>query len=510
MTREPLPEALEALLPKGRNATAATADERHACATHGTEVFADAGKLGRGWFIRRILVAADLAGLLLALSITELLLGKSDDWPEAVAFLITLPAWPLVASLYRLYDHDEQQMDYATIDEFASVFHLVTVGLWLLYTFGRLTRLFDPNVLKLVMFWALAILCLIGIRAIARTLARRSPRYLQRALIVGAGEVGQELAAKLIAHPEYRVHPIGFVDLDAPESMQKRLEHLKVVGEPDDLLSLVDRLSIDRVIFAFPQHPPAESLRLVRRLCDQNIHVDVVPRLYEVIGYRMSIQSVGGITLLGLPPLKLSRPLRLAKRLLDAGLAALGIFMLLPALGVFAIAIKLTSTGPVLFKQVRIGLGGKPFEIYKFRTMVDKAEDFKIQLAHLNVHARSGGDARMFKVPSDPRITAVGKILRTYSLDELPQLLNVVRGQMSLVGPRPLILDEDRHVIGWARRRLDLQPGMTGPWQALGASAIPFGEMIRLDYLYITNWSLFGDIKWIWRTVPAVLRTRST
>jgi lipopolysaccharide/colanic/teichoic acid biosynthesis glycosyltransferase len=197
------------------------------------------------------------------------------------------------------------------------------------------------------------------------------------------------------------------------------------------------------------------------------------------------------------------------KRLLDLVLAVTGLLLLLPFLAVIALLIKRDSEGPVLFRQVRMGRGERIFRIYKFRTMVADADERKAHFESLNMHARDGGDARMFKIPNDPRCTRVGRVLRRYSLDELPQLINVVKGEMSLVGPRPLILEEDCHVEGWARCRLDLRPGITGPWQALGASSIPFNEMTRLDYLYVTEWSLFNDFKWICRTVSSVCRNDS-
>jgi len=156
---------------------------------------------------------------------------------------------------------------------------------------------------------------------------------------------------------------------------------------------------------------------------------------------------------------------------------------------------------------VRVGEGEQELRIYKFRTMGHEAEERKAQVAHLNMHRSS--DPRIFKVPNDPRVTRVGSFLRRWRIDEIPQLVNVLKGDMSLVGPRPLILDEDLHVKLWARRRLDLKPGVTGLWQVLGASEIPFDEMTRLDYLYVTNWSLREDVRLILLTIQAVLRPRS-
>jgi lipopolysaccharide/colanic/teichoic acid biosynthesis glycosyltransferase len=191
---------------------------------------------------------------------------------------------------------------------------------------------------------------------------------------------------------------------------------------------------------------------------------------------------------------------------MDVACAALGLLVLAPLLIAAAVAIKLESPGPVLFRQTRMGARNKPFRIFKFRTMALDAEAAKAALMALNVHARAGGDPRMFKLAVDPRVTRIGRILRRYSIDELPQLLNVLIGQMSLVGPRPIILDEDQHVDGWARRRLDVKPGITGLWQVHGGSAIPFGEMVQLDYLYVRTWSPWNDVVLLLRTVPVVTR----
>jgi lipopolysaccharide/colanic/teichoic acid biosynthesis glycosyltransferase len=180
--------------------------------------------------------------------------------------------------------------------------------------------------------------------------------------------------------------------------------------------------------------------------------------------------------------------------------------VLAPLLALLALMIKIDSPGPVFFRQIRIGAAGRTFRIFKFRSMHADADERKPEVAHLNRHLAPGGDPRMFKIVDDPRVTRVGKFLRRFCLDELPQLLNVVVGEMSLVGPRPLILDEDQHVERWARRRLNLKPGVTGPWQVLGRSEIPFEEMVRLDYLYVTRWSLMGDLRLIALTIPALCR----
>ena len=210
--------------------------------------------------------------------------------------------------------------------------------------------------------------------------------------------------------------------------------------------------------------------------------------------------------LIGLPIPKLSPSAQFLKRSFDIVGATVGLLVLMPVFALTALCIKLDSRGPVLFRQVRMGARERSFRVFKFRTMVADADAMKDEVAHLNMHLN--GDPRMFKVPNDPRVTRVGAYLRRWRIDELPQFLNVIRGEMSLVGPRPLILDEDRYVESWARRRLELKPGVTGLWQVLGASDIPFDEMTKLDYLYVTNWSLREDLRLMLQTVPALLRKR--
>ena len=197
--------------------------------------------------------------------------------------------------------------------------------------------------------------------------------------------------------------------------------------------------------------------------------------------------------------------LPVSKRVMDVVLSALALVVLAPVFLVVALAIKLDSRGPVFFRQSRIGARDRKFSIYKFRTMSLDADERKHEFAHLNTHAMNGGDPRLFKIVGDPRVTRVGRFLRRYFLDELPQLINVLKGEMSLVGPRPLIPEEDRHVEGWTRRRLQMRPGMTGLWQVLGHSAIPFEQMVMLDCTYVANWSLRGDLRLLLRTIPVVL-----
>ena len=221
--------------------------------------------------------------------------------------------------------------------------------------------------------------------------------------------------------------------------------------------------------------------------------------MLEAIGSTVEFESIEGLTVLGIRPFGLSRSSRLLKRGFDLVATTVGLLAVGPVIAAIALAVRIDSKGPVFFRQVRVGRDGRHFRIYKFRSMVVGAEQQKENLRSLN---EVGGG--MFKIASDPRVTRVGSFLRRTSLDELPQLFNVLRGEMSLVGPRPLVTDEDALVLGLDRSRLHLTPGMTGPWQVLGAR-VPMDEMVGIDYLYVASWSLWLDLKLLLRTVRHVL-----
>ena len=471
------------------------------------------GTRRRGWLIRRALVVADVVGLGLAFLAAELLFSAQAQgdpvhpWLEVLVFALTLPIWVVMGRLYGLYKHDEERNDHTTVDDLIGIFHFVTVGAWVFFTGASLTHLTALNLHKLLTFWALAILLVVAGRVVARSLCRRRVAYIQNAVIVGAGDIGQRVAQKFIQHPEYGVNVVGFVD-DAPKEQHEGLEELAILGPPSSLEEVIRALDIDRVIIAFSNSSHEETLDVVRSLSDFYLQVDIVPRLFDVVSPSTTIHSVEGIPLIGLPPFHLSRSSQLLKRATDVCVSAALLLLAAPVLAFIAIRIKLDSHGPVLFRQARIGVGDRTFTMLKFRTMSEDADEHKHEVAHLNRHARQGRDARMFKIPDDPRITRFGRTLRRYALDELPQLLNVLRGEMSLVGPRPLVQDEDRYVLGWGRRRLELKPGMTGLWQVLGRSAISFDEMVRLDYMYVTTWSLWNDFRLLGRTIPLVLSGR--
>ena len=266
-----------------------------------------------------------------------------------------------------------------------------------------------------------------------------------------------------------------------------------------ELRSLVRRHAVDRVILAPTATDSDAVLDLIREAKGLGLKISLLPRFSEVLGSSVLFDDFHGLTVLAVRRFGLSRSSLILKRAFDLVLAAVGFVAIAPLFALIAIAIRLDSGGPVLFRQTRIGRGGRSFGIYKFRTMVREADELKAELEHLN---EADG---LFKIAKDPRVTRVGRWLRRTSLDELPQLLNVLRGDMSLVGPRPLVLEDDRQIVGWHRERLNIPPGMTGHWQVLGSARIPLAEMVAIDYLYVVNWSIWTDLKYLLRTVPYVM-----
>ena len=463
----------------------------------------------RGWLLHRALLLSDLLGLLVAFLVATALTpssGPALSGPEETALLVlSLPFWVLLIRLHGLYDRDEEATDHSTVNEIVGVFHVLTIGTWTFFVLVRATDVVEAPLDRLVLFWLTALVSIPTIRAIARAMCRRSLAYTQNAVIVGTGPVARLVARKLLRHPEYGINLVGFIDAD-PTTHSGSLGRIPVLGPPERLKELKAELDLERIIIAFTPDSHDYTLDVIRTARDVNIQVDIVPRLFEVVGTNSTVHMLEGLPLVGLPPLRLSPSSRALKRALDLVGAGIGLVVLSPVFVAAAVAIKLDSRGPVFFRQLRRGSGSKTFRIFKFRTMCADAELRKADLEHLNMHA--DGDPRMFKVSSDPRVTRVGAFLRRTSIDELPQLINVLRGDMSLVGPRPLILEEDRHVESWARKRLELKPGMTGLWQVLGRSDIPFEEMTKLDYLYVTSWSLKEDLRLILLTLPSLFRAR--
>jgi exopolysaccharide biosynthesis polyprenyl glycosylphosphotransferase len=469
--------------------------------------FAGHRRRRRGWVLRRALLFADATAFLAAVAFVNVFQAQINLADPAVwAFgLGSFCAWVLFAHGYGLYLNDELQAVRPTADDVPGVILLVTLTTWVGVLVLHATEIARLEMGPTALFWGAAIALVLLARAIARGGLSRRFVARERTLIVGAGRVGSEIARKLGRRPEYGLEVIGFLD-DEPlyDPLRAADEGPPQLGGTARIEHVLEAYGVERVIFAFSRLPAREQIELFQRCMELGVQVDIVPRLYEVIGSRMQVHDVEGLPLVGLRVPRLSHSSRLLKRSLDLALSIALLVIFAPLLAFATLRIKLESPGPALFWQERMGAGGRRFRIVKFRTMYADAEERKAELEHLNKHTEDG--PTMFKIPGDPRITPFGQFLRRWSIDELPQLWNVLRGEMSLVGPRPLILAEDENVVGAGRQRLRLTPGVTGLWQVLGRSDIPFREMITLDYLYVTNWSLWGDVKLLARTIPRVLQ----
>jgi len=455
------------------------------------------GERNRGWLLRRSLALADVVGLLVAFSVAEEVWGKWDA--GSALYFLAPPVWVLAAIVAGLYDRDGDRVDHTSAEDLPRLVTTLTVGAWLAFLFTWVIGRDSNDRTKIIMCWLFAIVAMSLLRALARTICRRHPLYVQNTIIVGTDGAGQLIAQKLASHPEYGLRLLGFVGAGEPSEDDAQLP---LLGEIDELEEVVGRLGVRRVILAFPDNDRSHLLGMIRAITTRGVQLDIVPRFFDVLDPGIDIHDLEGIPVLGLRPPRLGRASMFLKRTIDLLGSALLFLVLSPLLALIALAIKLDSPGPVFFRQVRIGGRGRPFVIWKFRTMVADADERKADVAHLNKHS---GDPRMFKIDGDPRVTRVGRRLRRRRIDELPQLINVFRGDMSLVGPRPLIPEEHQWVDDWAAKRLDLRPGMTGLWQVLGNDTIDFEDMVKLDYRYVTSWSLGRDIALMLRTAPFLL-----
>jgi exopolysaccharide biosynthesis polyprenyl glycosylphosphotransferase len=343
--------------------------------------------------------------------------------------------------------------------------------------------------------WAIAVAALIAWRELATqayTALRERIAPASRALVVGANPLGKQLASEVAEW----CHVVGYVDngsdLADPE--------LRLLGPVAELEHIVHDYAIDELIIALPTQRREQVSRLVDRGFRRNVKIKFVTGIGELLPERLEVQRLGGRSYIAYQPVA---RVSWVKRALDLLLVGGGLLLISPLLVAVALAIKLDSSGPVFYRQTRVGKNGRHFSMLKFRSMCIDADK---KLAELR--ARNEATGPLFKIKADPRITRVGRILRRFSLDELPQLLNVLRGEMSLVGPRPPLPAEVAEYEDWQLGRLGAVPGVTGLWQVSGRSEVPFHDMVRLDLHYIRNWSLALDVEILMRTVPAVLTSR--
>jgi exopolysaccharide biosynthesis polyprenyl glycosylphosphotransferase len=448
--------------------------------------------------VRRLLAIADLGGVCVGLAVGTLLV--SDHPGEFLWGIASLPLWIVVFKSYGLYDRDAKRISHGSIDDLPWIFHAMLLGTLLLLALFRLTPLGSIELSDLAIFAIVATFAIPTLRVFARR-AGTSLLGPERLLLVGEGAQVETLARKLCAHPEYAVELVGLVSRSPEPEIDLQLPRLGQLSNID-LEQVVERNRVERLVVAHGDFEEEDLIGLLRRSRELGVKLSVLPQLFDALGPSVELDDVEGVTVLGITPPVLPRSSRFLKRAMDIVGASLLLTITAPLLLAVAIAIKLDSPGPVFFRQVRIGRDGRRFKLVKCRTMSVDAEQRREELL-----AKSK-DPGWLLLDHDPRVTRVGGFLRLSSLDELPQLWNVLKGEMSLVGPRPIVEDEDRQLDGWRRTRIDLTPGITGLWQVLGRTSIPFEEMIKLDYLYVTNWSLWTDISLILRTLPAVLLKR--
>ena len=352
----------------------------------------------------------------------------------------------------------------------------------------------EPSVFGLAL---VAMALVIPTRAVSYAIlrrARRSGHLLEGAVILGAGEVGVELTRMLDEHPEYGVHPVGFLNGGDDELP------LPLLGDVDHLGPLLDDGGIHRVIVAFGPSREADLVDVLRTAVHHDAELHVVPRFFDVGGVASAGPEHDDIRGIPLQRMALRLKAQGLKRLLDVAVASALLLVTAPLLGVTAFLVRRSSPGPVFFTQDRVGRGGRIFKMRKFRTMFDGAHAALDRLRHLNER-----DGVVFKMRHDPRCTRVGKWLRRFSIDELPQLWHVLTGDMTLVGPRPAVPSEVDGYDHDARQRLLVKPGLTGLWQVSGRSDLRWSESLRLDLYYIHHWTPSLDLAILGRTLSAVL-----
>ncbi len=414
------------------------------------------------------------------------------------AALLTL----LLISAYAMEGLYGEQRGRRFWDDFYGIFNGTTTGLGITIIIVFFWR---PLFYSRLIFAYTAVL-VITLLSIERIILRAVLAWLRkrgvgvaRVVVVGAGELGRMVMRNVVANPDLGYKVVGFLD-DNPGKTAD-IGPIRALGSIDRLPEVLKTEDIDEVIITLPWHSYRRIMRVMAQSERAGVRARVVPDLFQLRLGRVEVDTLNGIPLIGLREMQLSKHQLIIKRGMDVVLSALALIALLPLMGLIALAIKVDSPhGPVLFRQVRIGKNGRPFHLYKFRSMIPEADLIKQHLKDLNE-----ADGPLFKIRNDPRLTRVGRILRRFSLDELPQLVNVLRGEMSLVGPRPALPEEVAHYEPWHHKRLTVTPGITGLWQISGRSDLSFDEMMLLDVYYVENWSLLLDLRILLLTIPKVI-----
>ena len=441
------------------------------------------------------------AGLFLASIVRFEVLAAvpSSTVDYALLTAIATPVWVVLFWLYGLY---EPRQVLSPVNEFKQVFHGAVTGTTLLFVADSFLEL------RLARGWIILTMVL-GFAVVAgeRLAIRKSLHYLRRrgkdvtrVVVVGANQEARTVAQTLERERWLGYRIIGFLDDLAPRG-QEVAAGCTVLGSTTQLKEIVESHDAALVLVAASALDTARVNRLFWELQDVDADVQITSGTIDLLASRMVVQSVAGIPLIYVRRSGMDRIQRTLKRTMDVIGSAVGIVVFAPVLAIVAAWIKLDSPGPVFFTQLRVGRDARQFRLWKFRTMVSDAEERRNHLEHL-----SEGPGLLFKLKEDPRVTRAGRVLRRWSLDELPQLFNVLRGDMSLVGPRPALPSEVEQYDDWLRNRLTVKPGITGLWQVSGRVEASFADYVRYDLFYIRNWSLSLDLWILWRTLRAVMK----
>jgi exopolysaccharide biosynthesis polyprenyl glycosylphosphotransferase len=424
----------------------------------------------------------------------------ANAWFYPTAYVLLPLGWLIMLWANGAYDRRHLGLgteEYKRVSR-AAVAVVATVSFIAFATKTDLSRLSVATALV-----ASAVLILALRTAARRTLQvvrQRNGNAMHRMLLVGTLPEALEICTAVARTPAAGLAPVGIHLTDGYSATRGMLTPVPVYPARDDVLSLVRRLGADTIaVCGSVSGEPGELRRLAWQLEGSGVDLVVAPQLTDIAGPRVHIRPIEGLPLLHVEEPTLSGVAWLGKTIMDRVAAALGLVVLAPLFAVVAIVIKLSDRGPVFFRQARVGHEGRNFRVWKFRTMYVDAEDRRATLMDQNE-----SDGQLFKIRDDPRIFPFGRMLRASSIDELPQLINVVRGEMSLVGPRPLPAD-DGDYLGDVRRRLLVRPGITGLWQVSGRADLSWDEAVRLDLYYVDNWSLAYDLSILWRTIGVVL-----
>ncbi len=449
----------------------------------------------RGLVLRRLSVVFDMFALLVVGALTILVLTLADRpilTHDVVLFLLFVPLWPVIGVVMDIYHPHSvgRGLTVTVADEFVAILGVATIWSWLLLVARKISNEGEiTQLLPSLTIWVLAVFAVLALRSLLRRFARRRGWYQQRVLLIGSRKDSERVSSRVGRHPEWGLNMAGEIDVGATDGNSS-----KGIVDGESLLAAARNLEASRVIFATPPEQLDTRSDLTRVLIEAGMQVDFVPGEADIVRSGADISDIEGLPLISLPGARPPRSRGVFKRGMDLCVAVPTLVLVSPLLALAVFRIRFDSPGGAFYRQTRAGLNGRPFELLKLRTMdADTTLDDNADLA---------------KDCDDPRVTKAGLWLRRSSIDELPQLWNVIKGEMSLVGPRPLPLYQDAEIANRYEMRRHVRPGMTGLWQVNGRSEIPFHDMLRLDYSYVLNWSLALDIKVITQTIEAVLRGR--